>query len=78
MTVEGYKKLIQNPKNGKNLYWTTDLNTELPIKMGASGLAAHLVPETISEAFIRASKIRNSSPALLVQRNGKDLMWTWN
>jgi len=46
--------------------------------MGTSGLAAHLEPETLSEAFIRASKLRDSSPALHVQRNGKDLMWTWN
>ena len=46
--------------------------------MGNSGIAAHLIPETLSDAFIRASKLRNSSPALHVQRDGKDLMWTWD
>ena len=69
---------LKNPKNGKNLHWTSDLNTELPIKMGNSGIAAHLIPETLSDAFIRAGKLRNSSPALHVQRDGKDLMWTWD
>jgi hypothetical protein len=37
-----------NSKNGKNLYWTTDINQELPIKMDASGLAANIKPETLS------------------------------
>ena len=46
--------------------------------MGNSGIAAHLIPETLSDAFIRAGRLRNSSPALHVQRDGKDLMLTWD
>ena len=32
MSVDGYKKIANIDYTGKNLYWTTDLNTEIPIK----------------------------------------------
>lgn len=54
MTIDGYKKILGIEKNGKNLYWTSDINTELPIKIGDTGISSYLSPETISNAFIRA------------------------
>jgi len=60
------------------LYWTTDVNCELPIKMAASGMSSAIKPETISAAFIRTCKNRESSPAMHVMRDNKELTWTWN
>ena len=36
MSSKGYSQLI-NTEEGKNLFWTTDINTELPIKVKTSG-----------------------------------------
>jgi hypothetical protein len=46
MSAEGYSNLIST-KDGKDLHWTTDIKTELPIKMAASGNGAIIKPETI-------------------------------
>lgn len=43
MTKEGYQSVV-NTKDGKNLYWTTDINTELPIKIPASGKGSLVKP----------------------------------
>jgi hypothetical protein len=50
MSAEGYSNLI-NTKDGKDLHWTTEINTELPIKMAASGHGATIKPETIPMFF---------------------------
>lgn len=50
MSVEGFKTLEKGP-NGKNVHWTTDINQELPIKVGSGGMSGNLKPETISRAF---------------------------
>jgi hypothetical protein len=34
-------------KDGKDLHWTTEIKTELPIKMAASGNGATINPETM-------------------------------
>ena len=57
--------------------WTTDINQELPIKMGSGGMSKHLVPETISTVFCRAAKQRGDAPALLVMRDNKEVIWSW-
>ena len=36
MSPEGYSKLVDTT-DGKNLFWTSDLNVELPIKMKQYG-----------------------------------------
>ena len=54
MTIDGLKQLKEIHKNGKNLFWTSDINAQLPIKLGKPGLSSFLNPETISDAFIRA------------------------
>lgn len=32
MSTQGYQKLVKM-ENGQNLHWTSDMRTELPIKM---------------------------------------------
>jgi len=46
MSQEGFQKLI-GAETGKNVYWTCDIKTELPIKMGNEGISANLKPETL-------------------------------
>ena len=45
MSAKGYQKQLQT-KEGKDYYWTTDLNTELPIKFNQSDYGKD-APETI-------------------------------
>ena len=46
---------LQKGENGRNVNWTTDINQELPIKMGSHGISRNLKPETISKVFLRAA-----------------------
>tara|TARA_B110000285_G_scaffold54464_1_gene62025 strand:+ start:385 stop:570 length:186 start_codon:yes stop_codon:yes gene_type:complete len=46
MSAEGYSNLMST-KDGKDLHWTTEIKTELPIKMAASGNGATINPETM-------------------------------
>ena len=66
MTINGYEKLMSIEKTDKNLYWTSDIKSELPIKYGDTGISSFIAPETISNALIRAGQIRGDSPALRV------------
>jgi len=50
MSKAGYLDLIK-ADGGKNLYWTTDINVELPIKMQSTGIGSTIKPETIPELF---------------------------
>ena len=56
MSSQGYKNLMDIQKDGKNLYWTTDINMELPIKMGTTGPSAQIRPDTIPNAFLTRAK----------------------
>lgn len=66
MTIDSLKQLKEIHKNGKNLFWTSDVNAQLPIKLGKPGLSSFLNPETMSDVFIRAGLLRGDSPALKV------------
>ena len=55
ISLNGLKNLNLKDK-GKNVNWTTDINQELPIKMGSNGMSKALQPETISTVFCRAAK----------------------
>ena len=77
MSTRGFSDLVE-PKDGKNLWWTTDINCELPIKMGETGRAAEIKPESIPRCFARSAKLRGDCPALRVMRNNKELLWTWS
>ena len=76
ISLKGFQKM-QIGENGKNLYWTTDINQELPIKMGSAGMAKYLIPETISKVFCRAAMQRGDNPAMRVMRDNKELVWSW-
>ena len=77
MSKEGYEKLL-NVEDGKNLHWTTDLNTELPIKMSSTGIGSTIKPETIPQVFRKTAYERQDGPALRVMRNDKEYIWSWN
>jgi hypothetical protein len=49
MSTKGYQSLV-NSQDGKNLYWTTEIDTELPIKVRTSGIGSES-PITLSELF---------------------------
>jgi long-chain-fatty-acid--CoA ligase ACSBG len=76
MSSQGYADLV-GTKNGKNLYWTTDINAELPIKMAATGLGASIKPETIPAVFKRSALERDENNAIKVMRDKKEVSWTW-
>lgn len=76
MSSQGYSDLIGS-KNGKDLYWTTDINAELPIKMAATGMGATVKPETIPAVFRRTALERQDNLAIKVMRDKKEVSWTW-
>ena len=45
MSENGFRTM-SNASDGKNLFWTTDVNVELPIVLGNAGPAA-LPPRTV-------------------------------
>jgi long-chain-fatty-acid--CoA ligase ACSBG len=76
MSSQGYKNLV-NPIDGKGHHWVTDVNSEIPVKLRASGPGAE-APITVCNLFfdqVKASGPRNS---MFIQRNGKNLTWTWD
>jgi len=52
---------------GKGVYWATSASDELPIKLGASGIAA-LPPTTVMQAFQQVVSRLPEHPALMVRR----------
>lgn len=77
ISSQGFSDLVGGA-DGKNLHWTTDINTELPIKMATHGMSANIKPETIPSVFKKAAAQRGEHPAIHVMRNKKHLTWTWN
>lgn len=49
MSTKGYQNLVEG-KDGKNLYWTADIDTELPIKIKTSGFGSE-APTTLAQMF---------------------------
>ena len=76
MSASGYKSLI-NSTNGKGLHWTTDVHSELPVKVLSSGLGSER-PLTVPQFFMNAVKNHGDKNAVHVERSGKALSWTWN
>jgi len=79
MSKQGYQDLV-GTSDGQNLFWTTDVKAELPIKMPSTGIASEIRPDTLSNVMRKTAKERGDAPALKIQR-GKDLKeytWTWN
>ena len=76
MSTKGYQSLV-NSTDGQNLYWTTDLETELPIKIKQFGPGSE-PPITLPDLFRKTSSKQGDKPSLYVERGGKVLSWTWN
>ena len=76
ISSQGFSDLVGS-NDGKNLHWTTDINSELPIKMAAYGMSANIKPETIPSVLNKAAAMRGDNPAVHVMRNKKQLTWTW-
>jgi len=76
MTKDGYQNLVDT-KDGKNLYWSTDVNFELPIKIPATGRGSLVKPQTLPQFFRRIADKRGQFPGLKVQRKNKEYVWTW-
>jgi hypothetical protein len=49
MSTKGYQNLV-DAKDGKNLYWTSEIDTELPIKIKSSGFGSE-PPTTLAQLF---------------------------
>jgi hypothetical protein len=77
MSSQGYADLIGG-SDGNNLHWTTNVNTELPIKMAASGSGANIKPDTIPNFFKKVTMARKDALAISVMKNKKTYTWTWN
>ena len=77
MSTKGYQQLVSGTEDGKNLYWSADINTELPIKMAQSGIGAS-PPITLCRQFMEICKKQGDKVAMQVEREGKVLKWTWN
>ena len=76
VSSQGYKKLI-NSEDGKGLHWTCDINDELPIKMRSSGEGSER-PFTLCQFFLNACNSGKERNSMLVERDNKKLIWTWN
>ena len=76
MSKEGYSSNI-NAKDGENLYWTTDMKKELPVRMEPR-LVGNEILMTIPERFIEAANEFHYKDALLIERKGQVLKWTWS
>lgn len=63
--------------NGKDVIWTTDIRKELPIKLIDGVEYGSETPITVSQLFIDTATKLSTRKALLVEREGKVLTWTW-
>ena len=53
ISSKGYQQIVDS-KDGKNLFWTSDINCELPIKLKPSGLGSE-TPKTLSVQFLETA-----------------------
>ena len=66
-----------NAQDGKNLYWTSEIDVEIPIKIKTSGFGSE-APTTLSQLFIKTALKQGDKPAIYIERGGKVLSWTWS
>jgi len=59
MSLDHYKSVVCS-KDGRNVWWTTDLDVELPIKMGSNGLSKNVIPQTVCAVFKKGAYLRNN------------------
>lgn len=75
MSTKGYQSLV-NSQDGKNLYWTTENEVELPIKVRQFGAGSE-PPITLTDIFRKTAIKQGEKPAFFVERGGKVLSWSW-
>eukprot|EP00388_Colpodella_angusta_P005123 GDKJ01016081.1.p1 GENE.GDKJ01016081.1~~GDKJ01016081.1.p1 ORF type:complete len:711 (-),score=167.47 GDKJ01016081.1:1258-3390(-) len=71
-----YNQAVKNSNNGKNVIWTSEIDVELPIRVG-TGRYDGLRPRTVIEMFHDRLRKHPNAIALSVKRNGKWIRWTW-
>lgn len=71
-----YNQAVKNSDNGKNVIWTTDINVELPIRIGST-IHDGIPAITVIQAFQERVKKHPNALALAVKREGKWIKWTW-
>jgi hypothetical protein len=64
MSENGYRDLVSS-EDGKNLYWTTDIAAELPIKMSDTGNAS-IAPTTQPRMMMETVKKNENNPMWMV------------
>lgn len=73
ISPEGLTHLLAAPRDpafpGKDLLWTTDFKTELPIRLGTTGVSA-AKPTTLIEDFRASVEKYKLRSALSVKING--------
>ena len=72
----GLQSKDRDLETGRNVFWTTDPNVELPILMHKEGPAS-LPPSTVPQAFKESAFLEPDRLALQVERDGKKLKWAW-
>ena len=77
LSSNSYRAFAQIPEDGRGYNWTTDIHTELPVKMKRAGPGSEL-PITVSQLFLDAVREGGDRPCLFVERDGQKLSWTWN
>ena len=75
MSTKGYQSLV-NSQDGKNLYWTSEIDCELPIKIKTSGYGSE-APKTLPELFRKTALKQGDKPSIYIERGGKIISWTW-
>lgn len=80
MSVDGYKKLANIDSTGENLYWTEDIDTEIPIKLKFQTDSGKppLIPKTLTQLYLNNAREHPDWPSLHVELSpGKWTFWTW-
>lgn len=79
MSVDGYKKLAGIDNSGRNLYWTTDINTEIPIRFNLQTPDGDILfPKTLPQYFLENLEMYPDVPCCHAEpAPGKWQFWTW-
>ena len=80
MSTEGYRKIANIDQTAQNLHWTSDSNTEIPIKFKLNGANSKdlLVPRTIPQQLYENARKFKDTPSLFEERKkNKWRSWSW-
>lgn len=80
MSIEGYKKIANIERSGERLYWTTDINTEIPIKfkLKLQDGTVPMIPKTLPQVLLNNAREYADWPSLHVEiKPGKWTFYTW-